>query len=64
MLNDVVVGTFVNSYETAEPMDFGWLTTIGACVNLPETKVTVTELLKVTVPTWYLNGTQANSVFN
>jgi hypothetical protein len=51
MLNDVVVGTFVNSYETAEPIDFGCVTTMGACVNRPDTKVTVTELAKVTVPT-------------
>jgi hypothetical protein len=51
MLNEVVVGTVVNSYATAEPMDFGCVTTIGACVNLPDTKVTVTLLAKLTEPT-------------
>jgi hypothetical protein len=64
MLNDVVVGTFVNSYESPEPIDFGWVTTIGAAVNLLAASVTVTVPLNVTVPTWYLKGTHVNSLFN
>ena len=51
MLNEVVVGTFVNSYESPEPIDLGWETTIGAAVNLPDASVTVTVPLNVTVPT-------------
>jgi hypothetical protein len=52
MLNDVVVGTFVNSYDNAEPIDFGCVTTMGAAVNLLAASVTVTVPLNVTVPTW------------
>ena len=51
ILNDVVVGMFVNSYDKPEPIDLGWVTTIGAAVNLPTASVTVTVPLNVTVPT-------------
>jgi hypothetical protein len=64
MLKDVVVGTLVNSYDNAEPIDFGCVTTIGAAVNLLAARVTVTVPLNVTVPTWYRKGTHVNSLFN